>query len=78
MNLEKERIPVERDRQRDTERAGEIVFLHLGSGNVQAGCSRTLARIGVWCLPIQATCRLATPLKLPVGFKEKLMPTAVA
>jgi len=27
MNLEKERIPVERDRQRDTERAGENSFL---------------------------------------------------
>jgi hypothetical protein len=78
MNLEKERIPIERDRQRDIERAGEIVFLHLGSGNVQAGCSRSLARIGVWCLAIQAACRLAAPQKLPVGFKEKLMPTAVA
>jgi hypothetical protein len=31
MNLEKQRIPIERDRQIDTERAGEIVFLHLGS-----------------------------------------------
>jgi len=78
MNLEKERIPIETDRHRDTERAGEIVFIHLGFGNVQAGCSRSLTRIGVWCLAIQTACRLAAPLKLPVGFKEKLMPTAVA
>jgi hypothetical protein len=78
MNLEKERIPIERDRLRDTKRAGEIIFLHLSSGNVQTGCSRSFARIGVWCLAIQAACWLAAPLKLPVGFKEKLMPTAVA
>ncbi|CAM6005783.1 unnamed protein product [Sphagnum balticum] len=45
---------------------------------LKAGCSRSLTRIGVWCLAIQAACRLAAPQKLPVGFKEKLMPTAVA